>query len=282
MGISNKLPHEKCIEGPSGTPSGALLPMLIAHRGAMARTPENTTIAFDAALCCNVDGIECDVQLTADGIPVVFHDDDIFRITGQKGSISDYTFDMLVKLDYGKWFSEKYEGTPLLGLKELIRRYAHQTHLMIEFKTGYCGRSGFTEVRRNLAEKSVDMIMAKAPESCIDNIHILSFDQKALFIANERAPALKTILNLARDYHAQIDMMNNSHVISGYGIPFGHLDKTLVALAHNAGKKIMTYACNTTSQVAAALHAKADFILTDDPAAVAPYFYSVIYKEDRF
>ena len=63
--------------------------LTIAHRGASAEFPENTMAAFIAALSRepSADGLECDVRLSADGVPVVFHDDDTRRLTGQSGSI---------------------------------------------------------------------------------------------------------------------------------------------------------------------------------------------------
>ena len=63
--------------------------LTIAHRGASAEFPENTMAAFIAALSREprADGLECDVRLSADGVPVVFHDDETRRLTGHSGSI---------------------------------------------------------------------------------------------------------------------------------------------------------------------------------------------------
>ncbi len=54
---------------------------LIAHRGASSDAPENTLIAFDFALECNVLHLETDAQLTQDGVVVLFHDDTLKRTT---------------------------------------------------------------------------------------------------------------------------------------------------------------------------------------------------------
>ncbi|MCA9516048.1 MAG: glycerophosphodiester phosphodiesterase [Myxococcales bacterium] len=62
-------------------------PALIAHRGASADAPENTLAAFRRALDDGADGVEMDVRLTRDGVPVVFHDDDLARLTGAAGPI---------------------------------------------------------------------------------------------------------------------------------------------------------------------------------------------------
>lgn len=64
-------------------------PWIIAHRGDIERHTENTLPAFRSALERGADGIELDVQFTADGTPVVFHDRDLRRITGQRGTLAD-------------------------------------------------------------------------------------------------------------------------------------------------------------------------------------------------
>ena len=54
---------------------------IFAHRGASGYAPENTLEAFALAITQGADGIELDVQLTKDGIPVVIHDETIDRVT---------------------------------------------------------------------------------------------------------------------------------------------------------------------------------------------------------
>ena len=66
-----------------------------AHRGASHYAPENTMMAFYMGMHMGANGIETDVQLTADGVPVLFHDDTLMRVTGEAGSVSDYTLEKL-------------------------------------------------------------------------------------------------------------------------------------------------------------------------------------------
>ena len=66
--------------------------LVIAHRGASAEKPENTLAAFRRALALGVDGIELDVQVTRDGVPVVFHDATLRRLTGQPGRLAGKTW----------------------------------------------------------------------------------------------------------------------------------------------------------------------------------------------
>ena len=64
---------------------------IFAHRGASGYAPENTLEAFALAITQGADGIELDVQLTKDGIPVVIHDETIDRVTEKKDGSKDYT-----------------------------------------------------------------------------------------------------------------------------------------------------------------------------------------------
>lgn len=63
-----------------------------AHRGASSYAPENTMSAFRLGLEMGANGIETDVQRTKDGVLVLFHDDTLTRVTGQPGSVKDYTY----------------------------------------------------------------------------------------------------------------------------------------------------------------------------------------------
>src|SRR5207244_7475867 len=78
--------------------------LIIAHRGASACAPENTIAAFRAAIDAGADGVEFDVQLARDGVPVVIHDFDLKR-TGRRGErVADLTSAELGRVDVGSWF----------------------------------------------------------------------------------------------------------------------------------------------------------------------------------
>ena len=72
-----------------------------AHRGASEYAPENTLAAFYMGQFMGANGIETDVQETADGFLVLFHDSGLERITGVKGSVSGFKYDVLLKMDFG-------------------------------------------------------------------------------------------------------------------------------------------------------------------------------------
>lgn len=77
-------------------------PLILGHRGYRKKFPENTMLAFLKAYKFGADGIECDVQKTKDGEYIIFHDDELSRITGRKGIVSDTTYTIIKKLDAGK------------------------------------------------------------------------------------------------------------------------------------------------------------------------------------
>lgn len=76
-------------------------PLLLGHRGASAHAPENTLRAFRRALELGADGIECDIQRTADGELVIIHDDGVERTTDGSGLVGDLPGAVLATLDAG-------------------------------------------------------------------------------------------------------------------------------------------------------------------------------------
>ena len=82
-------------------------PLIIAHRGASAAAPENTEAAFQMAIDAGTDGIEFDVQLAKDGVPVVIHDDNLTRTGGRDDRVAGLTSRQLAEIDVGSWFNAK-------------------------------------------------------------------------------------------------------------------------------------------------------------------------------
>lgn len=73
-----------------------------AHRGASEYAPENTLLAFYTGIYMGANGIETDVQMTKDGVLVLFHDHTITRLTGTEGNLSDYTLEELRQFTFEK------------------------------------------------------------------------------------------------------------------------------------------------------------------------------------
>ena len=92
-------------------------PLVIAHRGASAHAPENTMAAFSVAWAAGTSWVEADIQPTADGVPVVLHDDDLDRTTSGAGPVRETTARSVAGLDAGRWFGAQFAGerVPELG-----------------------------------------------------------------------------------------------------------------------------------------------------------------------
>lgn len=111
-------------------------PLIIAHRGASAHEPENTIAAFRSAIDVGAHGIEFDVRLAKDGVPVVIHDSKLRRTTKRHGRVSEYPSTELGKTDAGSWFQDKYPKRPKAHITNEGIPTLAQVLKMLE---GYCG-----------------------------------------------------------------------------------------------------------------------------------------------
>jgi len=104
-------------------------PVKIGHRGAAGEAPENTMASFDLAWRQGVDGIEFDVQLSSDGVPMVFHDARLARTSSGSGWVFEHRASVLRRLDAGSWFNrrhrlrarERYAGARIPLLAEVLQ-----------------------------------------------------------------------------------------------------------------------------------------------------------------
>lgn len=92
----------------SGPPADGGGPLIIGHRGASARAPENTLAAFNLAVAEGADGLEFDVRLARDGVPVVIHDPSLLRTTLYDGQVEWYDSALLSQFHAGEWFNLNY------------------------------------------------------------------------------------------------------------------------------------------------------------------------------
>ncbi|MBI4672762.1 MAG: glycerophosphodiester phosphodiesterase [Chloroflexi bacterium] len=103
-------------------------PLILAHRGASAYAPENTIAAFRLAHELGADGIEFDVQLTRDQIPVVIHDAAVDRTTNGAGRVRDLTVAEIARLDAGTWKTEDFRGEAIPTLAQVFQGLADWLH----------------------------------------------------------------------------------------------------------------------------------------------------------
>ena len=102
-------------------------PLVLGHRGFRARYPENTLLAFRQAIDNRADGVECDIQKTADGRYVVIHDPTTDRVTGSGGEVAKTLFKDLRRLDFGC-------GEKIPELSELLDAIPSGSYLDLELK----------------------------------------------------------------------------------------------------------------------------------------------------
>ena len=111
-------------------------PLIWGHRGASGHAPENTLPAFQLAADMGADGVELDVQLTRDGIPVVCHDETVDRTGSGAGWLKDFSYSEIRKLDFS-FGNAAYEGVKIPTLEEVFDLLAPSgLTVNIEIKTG--------------------------------------------------------------------------------------------------------------------------------------------------
>lgn len=114
--------------------------LIFGHRGIPVKFPENSLQGFRYAIEHNVEGLEFDVHLTRDRLPVIMHDETINRTTDGKGRICEYDYDQLkeFKLSNGESIPTLYE------LLELVKNV--DVLLNLEFKTDQIHYEGIEEI----------------------------------------------------------------------------------------------------------------------------------------
>jgi len=121
-----------------------LKPVFIAHRGYAAVYPENTLIALDAARQAGAVYVEVDIQLSADLVPVLFHDRDLQRLCQQSGAVHDYTFSQLEQFNatFEEKFGKRYVNNKITSLAVFINYLKEHPKL-----------NAFIELKRSMIEK---------------------------------------------------------------------------------------------------------------------------------
>ena len=166
--------------------------MIIGHRGASAVAPENTLAAFERAFDDGADGIELDVRLARDGVPVVIHDATLRRTGSTRGIVEEMTSSELREVEVGTWFNRanpkraraKYaeEQVPTLEMVfDLCRQ--RQGRIYVELKTVQSASSEHLIV-------SVSELIRKFRYQ--RRVIIVSFDHRSLVAAKSLAPSLCT------------------------------------------------------------------------------------------
>lgn len=246
-------------------------PRWIVHRGAGTLAPENTLPAFALGAAHGGRMFECDVRLSADGVPFLLHDDHLERTTNGHGPAGLLTMAALAQLDAGSWHSPAYAGTPIPALAALVQFcLAHQLLLNIELKPnpGQARQTGLA-VGRLLGR----LWPANRPAPLLS-----SFDTQALEGARAAAPALPRGL-LVDDFSLAVTPEPGKTLANGQAavaqaqalgcctlILHQRLwlqNPTLVAHAHHAKLHCATYTVNTAPAAQHLIGLGIDSIVSD-------------------
>lgn len=139
----------------------------MAHRGWSGKAPENTMAAIRLALAePAIGGMEIDVQLSRDGVPVLIHDFTLDRTTTGSGLVMDHTLEELRELDAGIWFDEKFAGERIPTLEEALQAVKGRCTLNIELKAT-------SDMYPGIAEKVLELLERYEMK---DEVYITSFD----------------------------------------------------------------------------------------------------------
>ncbi len=108
---------------------------IVAHRGASRAAPENTLAAIRAAAVEGADGVEIDARLTRDAEPVLMHDPDLLRTTGDPRPVAHCLLTDLAALDAGAWFGRDYAGERIPHLEEALAAAAGFQIINLDLKS---------------------------------------------------------------------------------------------------------------------------------------------------
>ena len=232
-------------------------PLVVGHRGASADRPENTLAAFDEAIRQGAGGIELDVQLSRDDVPVVYHDRSLRRAAGGLRRVAALDAAALARLDAGRWFDSRYRGQRIPTLAQVLDRYATSVLLLIEMKL-----RGPEDARLHLARTVAGLLRERRLER---RTLLLCFDDKGLREAVRVAPRCRPVLNLDPPPRMTTAVRARLEGLHALAVDVRGLTPSFAADVHTAGLPLYTYTCNTESSVRRSLAAGASGILSDRP-----------------
>ncbi len=230
-------------------------PLVIAHRGASMYAPENTIAAFELAVEMGAEGIELDTMLTADGTPIVIHDQSLERTTNGSGSVASKTIAEIKLLDAGSTFDARFAGEKVPTLEEVFTAVGDKILINVELKN-------YASPLDHLPETVVALVMKKGLS---DRVLLSSFNPIALIKAQRASEKirraaltgggpkiLRGVVEAFTDYfalHPEVSLVNQ-----------GMIDKH-----HAAGNKVNAWTVNEESEMMKLLSIGVDGLITDKP-----------------
>lgn len=220
-------------------------PLIIAHRGASAERPENTLTAFRRALALDVDGIELDVHVTRDGVPVVFHDPTLRRLTGTAGRLARKTWTELRAL--------RVRGSePIPRLIDVLRLTRGLAVVQIELKSG----------------PVAPVIRAIRSAHAAEWVILASFDRRLVAAARDLAPGIPRML-ISEGREAPAALVRHLAACGAAGLSVNHRairSAAWVRHFHQRGLAVWTWTVNDPALARRLAGWGVDGLLGDDPA----------------
>jgi glycerophosphoryl diester phosphodiesterase len=244
------------------TTSDWTYPRWVAHRGAGKLAPENTLAAFKLGASHGYTMFECDVKLSADGVPFLLHDDTLERTSNGAGVASDHPWQALQALDAGNWHSAAFTGERIPSLEEVAHYcITNGFDLNIEIKptTGADQKTG----------EAVAQHAARLWQNAGRKPLLTSFKPDALQAALDAAPELPRGLLLHELWTGWLEtalMLGCSAIVCNYRL----WDTSSVTQAKSAGFKLLSYTVNDAPEAQRVLDLGIDGIITDRVDAFSP------------
>jgi glycerophosphoryl diester phosphodiesterase len=237
-------------------------PWWIAHRGAGKLAPENTLAAFRLGARHGYTAFECDVKLSADGVPFLLHDATLERTTDGHGPAGALPWAELSRLDAGRWHSPAYAGEPPASLQAVAAfLQANGFWLDLEIKP-----TPGTELQTGAAvAEAVARLWHGQPRPPL----LSSFQPDALRAARDSVPGLQRALLLDQPHaeaHEVAAALGCVALITHHKM----MDKALVDRVHAAGMRALVYTVNDAARAQALQALGLDGLVTDAVDRLGP------------
>ena len=232
---------------------------IFAHRGANREAAENTRAAFDRALAYPIDGIETDIQLTRDGVAVLWHDRFLDKLGMKDKRIDDFDHAELRAMDFAAHFGgATKEG--ITTLREFLDAYRTRCRLLLEIKN-----RDWEPVERHEAKVRQTLELVGVPDG--DRVLVSSFDLGSLVYAHRVDPQFPLVFNLEPEHDVAFarDVLDTQPFLYGLCVNIDTLDESMVGAVRERGKRIAVYTCNSDEQIDRALDLGVDILISDLP-----------------
>ena len=238
------------------------LPKVMGHRGVAGLAPENTLPSFRKVAECGLEWVEFDVMLTGDGVPVLFHDDELERTTGAPGLMAETPAERVLALDAGAWFAPEFAGVTVPSLEESIE-LALELGLRINMEIK--PSKGTNKETATVAVSELSRIWpqtAPVPLVC-------SFETDCLEIARDLRPDWPRALvafDLPDDWREQIESLG----CASFHIYHGRMSGPLVREVKAMGLAVAAFTVNEPELARRLYDLGVDCMITDDPPTIFP------------